>query len=161
MSEQPQTAQKTSLHNKLKRRKLKNIKQAQLWLKNSLNWFPLKSEYSEIKGYSRVACHSATKQIPCLTGMSIPMGNFSCFSELEGHHIEVFNLAPGVAAVNKCSPLLGPSSSMIFRTFLISSFLPTCTPSSRIQLFCLRLGISCSDFVIVKECDDYSLLQCL
>ena len=63
---------------------------------------------------------------PSITGMSIPMGKFSYLSgKLEGHHIDVFDLVPGVAAVDKYSPLLGLSSLMISITFFRSSFSPT------------------------------------
>ena len=52
---------------------------------------------------------------PFIAGMSILMGKFSCLSgKLEGHHIEVFDLVPGVAAVDKYSPLLGPSSLYLY-----------------------------------------------
>ena len=55
---------------------------------------------------------------PFIAGVSIPMGKFSCLSgELEGHHIEVFDLVPGVAPVDKYNPLLGPSSLMVSINF--------------------------------------------
>ena len=82
-----------------------------------------------------------------VTGIYIPMRNVSCLSgKLKGHHIEFFDLAPGVA-VDKYSPLHGPSSEL----FLYLHFHRHVTPSSRIQQFCLRFGVSCFMLSIIVQ----------